>query len=305
MLSKKDAVIMVDVDSWQTQLAFYGCPNKDYNNDVYENSLPKLIDLFEKFKIRATFFIVGKHITVKSNRSLLRRLSNAGHELANHSMTHPQGFSRLNNREREREIKDCTSLLEDIAGKKVNGFRAPDYDIDERTIDILIKYGYKYDASVFPTFMALPMKLAHFILAGMKRFHTMGKTAICLSPSLPYRPDINSLYRKGRANITELPLAVTPLLRLPFYNTAVMAFGEKYFDIVFGLVRKKPFINYTFHAFDMADSDNDNIDKRLFRHPGVKRSLREKRFLSEKILKAISKDFHIKTAEEYVERINS
>lgn len=42
------AAIMVDVDSWQTQLEFYGYQNQFYKNDVYQNALPRLVDLFEK-----------------------------------------------------------------------------------------------------------------------------------------------------------------------------------------------------------------------------------------------------------------
>ena len=306
MLStKKYAVIMVDVDSWQTQLAFYGYTDAKYNNDVYENSLPRLIDLFEKFKIKATFFIVGKHITVKSNRTLLKKLAEAGHELANHSMTHPQAFSALGYREKEREIKDCTMLLEDITCQKVKGFRAPNYDIDERTIDILIKHGFLYDASVFPTVLAFPVKWVHFVLSGMKKSHVMGKETLRLSPRLPYKPNIRYLYKKGNSNIIELPLTVTPFCRLPFYGTSVMAFGERYFDIAFGMVKKVPFINYTFHAFEMANKDSDDIDGRLFRHPGVKKPFNEKYNLCKMVLAKISENFHIITAKEHVERMNT
>ena len=302
-LNRKEAVMTVDVDSWQTQLAFYGWRNEAYTNDVYERSLPRLVDLFAKFKIRATFFIVGIHAKFNANRITLRRLSEAGHELANHSMTHPQGFSGLSDRVKEAEISECTAVLEDIAGKRIKGFRAPDYDIDERTIDILIKHGYAYDASVFPTFLACAMKAAHFILSGTRIASTMGRAIIHFSPVLPYRPHINFIYKRGRADIVELPLTVTPFLRLPFYGTSIMALGEKYFDLAFAKVKNRPFINYTFHAFEMADKDNDDIDRRLFRHPGVKRPLNEKYRLCARVLDKISERYSIITAEEYVQRL--
>lgn len=235
---------------------------------------------------------------------MLKRLSNLGHEVANHSMTHPQRFSSLRRSEKEKEIRETTFLLEDIIQKNVSGFRAPNYDIDEVTLELLIKYNYKYDSSVFPTFLSFFAKITHAVLSGFKKSSVMGKAGIMFSPTLPYRPNLNCLYTKGDAPILEIPLCVTPVFRLPFYGTAVMAAGKRYFDTTFFMLKKRSFINYTFHAFEMSDKDRDIIDKRLFCHPGIKRDFFEKKLLCEKVLSDISEHFCIKTLEQYVEELD-
>jgi hypothetical protein len=291
---------MVDVDSWQTQLAFYGYHGERYDNDVYENSLPRLLDIFAKFGVKATFFIVGKHVSAGSNKILLKRLAAVGHELANHSMTHPAGFSRLSGRAKETEIRGCASALEDLTGRRVSGFRAPDYDIDEETIRILETDGYRYDSSLFPTSLAAPMRIAHYMLARGKGASTMGRFKLLFSPDHPYMPSPASLNKEGKSGITELPLTVTPFLRLPFYGTSVTAFGKWYFDMAFGMLSRSHFINYTLHAFETADATRDSVDKRLLHHPGIRRSLGEKKLLIETVLKRITERFNVMTAEEYV-----
>ena len=294
---------MVDVDSWQTQLAFYGYLNEPYTNDVYENSLPRLIDLFQKFSIKGTFFIVGKHAKVEKNKLLLRRISDFGGEIASHSMTHPRGFSSIGYEKKCTEIKESKAILEDAIGKEVKGFRAPDYDIDEETIDILVKEGYRYDSSVFPTYLAPLMKLTHFLLSGTNKKTTMGREKLRFAPTVPYRPDGKRLQKKGEANILEIPLSVMPYLRLPFYGTSVMAFGERYLNFVFNKLKKSSFVNYTIHAFELSDKEKDKIDKRLLKHPGVKKSYKEKIDLCEKVLGKIKENFNIMTASEYTEGV--
>ena len=294
---------MVDIDSWQTQLAFYGYENQPYTNDVYENSLPRLVELFSKLNVQATFFVVGNHAKIEKNKSILKKISE-NHEIASHSMTHPKGFSQLGYKEKYSEIKDSKHLLEDITGKEVIGFRAPDYDIDEETIDILIENGYKYDSSVFPTYCAPIMKVAHFILSGMKRKSTMGREVLRFSPRFPYRPRQGSLHQKGKVNIWEIPLTVTPFIRLPFYGTSIMAFGEKYLNFIFGKIKNSALINYTIHAFEMSDRGKDMIDERLLKHPGIKRTFEEKSYLCEEVLRRISENFKIITAKEYIKGVN-
>jgi peptidoglycan-N-acetylglucosamine deacetylase len=82
----------------------------------------RLLDLLAVYKVRATFFMVGNF--VRQNVALARRVAEAGHMVANHTMTHPPLFWQSATRIRQ-ELADTTKVLEDATGKSVNFFRPP------------------------------------------------------------------------------------------------------------------------------------------------------------------------------------
>ena len=109
-----------------------------------------ILQILSDHRASATFFVlgwVGLH-----ERGLVRRISEAGHEIASHGMAHGM-LHRLSPAEFRRELLDSRKLLEDITGKAVVGYRAPTFSITHRTawaIDVLAEAGYQYDSSVFP-----------------------------------------------------------------------------------------------------------------------------------------------------------
>ena len=75
-----------------------------------------------------------------------------GHEIASHGYGHQRvpTQSRLEFRE---DIRQSKSLLENLIGKAVKGYRAPSYSISLNTLwafDELVEAGFTYDSSVFP-----------------------------------------------------------------------------------------------------------------------------------------------------------
>jgi len=83
---------------------------------------PRLLEALGRFDIRATFFVVGR--AAERHPHLTRAISDAGHALANHSMTHPW-FNRLSVRQQLDEIKSADRVLERIDGKSLHPFRPP------------------------------------------------------------------------------------------------------------------------------------------------------------------------------------
>jgi len=61
-----------------------------------EKATPFLIDVLEKFNIKATFFIIGNK--AKKYPELVKLIINNGHKIGNHSFSHLSGFSTKNNK---------------------------------------------------------------------------------------------------------------------------------------------------------------------------------------------------------------
>lgn len=93
-------------------------------DDGPDNDTPQLLDLLDELSVRATFFVTGK--LSEANPEHLRSIVSRGHEVANHSQTHPSGtFWCLPPAAIAAEIAACSAVLERIAGVRPRLFRAP------------------------------------------------------------------------------------------------------------------------------------------------------------------------------------
>jgi len=95
-------------------ITFDDGPNDDYT--------PKILDILKKKKVPATFFVTGANI--QNNIPLIRREYLEGHEIGNHTFTHPNLELTSDNRERI-ELRSTRLLLESILGYSTLLFRPP------------------------------------------------------------------------------------------------------------------------------------------------------------------------------------
>jgi polysaccharide deacetylase family protein (PEP-CTERM system associated) len=110
----------------------------------------RLLALFERADVRATFFVLGW--VAARFPALVRRMADGGHEIASHGYGHRLVYE-IGPDEFRQDIRRAKALLEDISGTAVHGYRAPSYSITERSLwalDTLIDEGYRYDTSIFP-----------------------------------------------------------------------------------------------------------------------------------------------------------
>ncbi len=81
-----------------------------------------LLDVLARHNAKATFFLIGKY--VRQRPEIARAILAAGHEIGNHTDSHPNlilvSAARL-----RRELNDCGKALEDALGRKVTLFRPP------------------------------------------------------------------------------------------------------------------------------------------------------------------------------------
>lgn len=116
-----------------------------------EESTRKILRILEKFQTNATFFVLGWIADKVPN--LIKEIERRGHEIALHGYGHTL-ITKLKPSEFEEDIKKGLESLEKIGvDQKIIGYRAPSFTVVEKTfwaLDILEKYGIKYDSSVFP-----------------------------------------------------------------------------------------------------------------------------------------------------------
>lgn len=111
----------------------------------------EIVDLLAETGQRGTFFILGR--IARDMPRLVRRIADAGHEIGCHSYYHRRLF-QFDRPQTRRFLVEARHALEDAAGQRVCGFRAPDFSIiaaNSWVFDELREAGYIYDSSVMPT----------------------------------------------------------------------------------------------------------------------------------------------------------
>lgn len=110
----------------------------------------RTMDLLDRHNVKATFFIVGW--VADKFPELVRDAKSRGHELACHSYWHRTIYS-LQPEEFREDIRMCRTAIEQAAGDRVVGFRAPSWSITRTcmwALDILAEEGFTYDSSIYP-----------------------------------------------------------------------------------------------------------------------------------------------------------
>jgi polysaccharide deacetylase family protein (PEP-CTERM system associated) len=149
-----EAVMSVDVEEWfhipsgfDNILSF---DKWDIATQRVQEVLPKMFDIFERNHITATFFFLGW--IAEKHPLLVKETIQRGHEVATHGYAHKLIYNQTPG-EFDQDIHKAKSILENITGQSVIGYRAPGFSITPETewaFDILVKHGIKYDSSIFP-----------------------------------------------------------------------------------------------------------------------------------------------------------
>ena len=93
-------------------------------DDGPTDDTPALLDLFDRFGTKATFFVKGK--LAEQHPEHVRELIARGHSIGNHSHTHPSAWFWCAPPARVRwEVEQCNRTLETLTGTRPRWFRAP------------------------------------------------------------------------------------------------------------------------------------------------------------------------------------
>lgn len=98
-----------------------------------------LIEILNKYDVKTTFFVVGSW--VDKYPESVKQLSDAGHEIMNHSDSHPH-MSEISEDAMKTQVENCDKKIEAITGKKPYLFRPPYGDYNTNVINTLADCGH-------------------------------------------------------------------------------------------------------------------------------------------------------------------
>lgn len=146
-------IFSVDVEDYfhaaALQEGLRGVDKEKLEQRVIGNTF-KLLDLLADANVSATFFVLGW--VAERSPSLIKEISDRGHEIACHGLSHNLVYHQTPEEFRSETIQ-AKQCLEDITGKAVLGYRAASFSIKKESLwalEILSELGFTYDSSIFP-----------------------------------------------------------------------------------------------------------------------------------------------------------
>jgi peptidoglycan/xylan/chitin deacetylase (PgdA/CDA1 family) len=222
---------------------------------VYDTALPRIADFAAAHGIPVTLFAIGRDLERPESAASLRALSDAGHAVENHSYGHRYDLSRLDRAAVIDEVVRGADAIARAIGRRPAGFRAPGYTVSDALFDALEEAGVAFDSSVFP---CPPYYAAKALAMGAQRAKGRGSAAILDTPRVlaaprrPYRPG-RPWYRRGDRRFVELPIQVTPGLRLPVIGTSVALAGAAGARWLARACAGEALVNLELHGMDFLD----------------------------------------------------
>jgi polysaccharide deacetylase family protein (PEP-CTERM system associated) len=194
-------ILQIDVEDWYCDLD----PVEWRKHEPrVETATKKVLSILRETENQATFFVLG-HVAEKFP-GLIAKIDSEGHEVASHGYSHRR-VSDQTPGEFEEDVKKSIAILEGITGKKVKGYRAPQFTVMKETLwalDILKKQKMEYDSSIFPV-----------------------KTPLYGIPDAPLFPYVINSQENGYGHgLTEVPLSV---YKLPILGKNIPVAGGFYF----------------------------------------------------------------------------
>lgn len=253
------AALSVDLDEIHHYHAIHGLASASNANaaPVYDVAIPRFEALAAARSVPFTFFAVGSDATRPANAAALRRLTESGHEIGNHSWEHRYDLTQLSSDEMRRQVHEGAAAIEAATGVVPQGFRAPGYLMNDRLADVLASSPVSYDSSVFPCpayYVAKAAVLAAQRLGRRSSKSVVDSPEVLFAPRTPYRMG-RPYYRPG-GGLLELPIQVTPRLRLPVIGTALTLAGPALAGWLSRQVARLEFVNLELHGLDLLEAQD-------------------------------------------------
>jgi polysaccharide deacetylase family protein (PEP-CTERM system associated) len=145
--------LSVDVEDWFQVGAFetvIARESWDGLEQRVERNADAVLALFDEAGVKGTFFTLGW--VAERYPALIRRIADAGHEVASHGWDHKRVFT-MSAATFRADLERARIAIEDACGQSPAGYRAPSFSIDTRTPwahRVLAEEGYIYSSSVAP-----------------------------------------------------------------------------------------------------------------------------------------------------------
>jgi peptidoglycan/xylan/chitin deacetylase (PgdA/CDA1 family) len=279
---KQYAVIDLHMDSLAEA---YNFP-LDYNDPTYTEVSERLIAIANRYNFKYSIFVLGKDLErSEENASIVKKWAEEGHEIGNHTYSHPTDIGSFSKENTFNEIHRSHQIITEVLGYEPKGYVSPNWSTSNHILDSLIELKYDYDTSLFPSILRYPLTfkiLLNFI--GDKKFIDHLKGTNFIEPLFSKR--LVSKYKNHNGEITILPIP-TNVLRIATWHTTAFLFGWNMHEkILKSCLKHSDCFYYVIHPADVI-SEKDLDTSRPIHLERLNFPLQQKLDLLEKAINTI------------------
>ena len=227
MSARRYASVSLDLDDEWSYRKTRGDATWSEYPSYLQTVVPRALDVLDRHGLRITWFIVGQDAEFEKNHAALRAIAQRGHEIGNHSFHHEPWLHLYDEAALDAEIARAETAIEAATGARPAGFRGPGYSVTPAVVDVLVRRGYRYDASTLPTFIGPLARMYYFATSGLRgkqleqRNALFGSLKDGLRPLRPYR------WSSPAGSLVEVPVTTLPLLRIPIHVSYLLFLYER------------------------------------------------------------------------------
>jgi hypothetical protein len=271
------ASVSIDLDEIHHYFSLHGLrPGVTTETLVYDRAVTRSLEWADSLGISLTYFAVARDLERAESAAVLRRAITLGHEVGNHSLSHRYDLTRCSRAEMEREVSVASELITRAVGERPLGFRAPGYTVNDELFEVLAETAVRYDSSVFPSPPYYAAKGVAMLLSravGRRSSAIFAPPHALGAPTRPYR--VGRPFSKAGTGLAELPIQVTPRVRLPYIGTSLMLAGPDAARLLTRTLLREPFVNLELHGIDFLGAE-DGLAALGAHQPDAKLSLERK-----------------------------
>lgn len=220
---KPIASLSLDLDNKWSYMKTHGDAGWESFPTYLETVVPRSLEFLRERNLQITYFIVGQDADLEENTEAIAQISEANHEIGNHSFRHEPWLHLYSKKELIEEFERTENALEKVTGKLPKGFRGPGYSLSPTVLEVLAERGYEYDCSTLPTYIA-PLARAYYFFKSPemseeereKRKKLFGKFSDGFQSLQPYK------WQVGEKELVEIPVTTLPVFKTPIHASYVL-----------------------------------------------------------------------------------
>lgn len=229
MISKKikpQASLSLDLDNKWAYLKTAGNPKWDTFPSYFDIVVPRFLAFLNDRNLKATVFVVGQDAILDCNQESLAWIADAGHEIGNHSFHHEPWLHLYTPEQLDEEFARSEEAIYEATGHRTTGFRGPGFSLSDQVLETLIRRGYEYDCSTFPTFLGPVARAYYFMTTSLSRDQKNERKALFGSVRDGFQSNRPYFWSSGTDRLIEIPVTTMPIFKVPIHASYLLYLGK-------------------------------------------------------------------------------
>ena len=292
------ASLSLDLDNLWSYLKIHGDEWKS-RPSYLDTFVPYILEILDDLELQITFFIVGADADQAENRSVLRSIPDAGHEIGNHSYEHEPWLQLYSDDDLQSEIDRAHEAITVATGIEPIGFRGPGFSWSPSLLKILADRDYLFDASTLPTFLGPLARLYYFRSSNLTEEEKEERKELFGKFKDGFRPVKSYYWNLGDSRrLLEIPVTTMPWFKIPFH-LSYLAYLARFSETLMKVYLRTALLacrasntepSFLLHPLDVIGGDQ--IPELKF-FPGMDVSSEKKKDLFVHVLESIAETYRI------------